>query len=178
MRAAKANAKARRKTRSAKTSKSAKTTKAKLAIRSGAKKAKPRKRAKTELLSGGNPRIAKADGNAPVRAYIRALPGWKRDLGERLDALIARTVPSVHKAVKWNSSFYGIEGRGWFLGIHAFTRYLKVAFFHGTSLRPRPPGASKSAETRYLDIYEDDALDEAQLSRWVKQAAALPGWRP
>jgi len=137
---------------------------------------KPRK--KPALLSGGNPQIAKADGDAPVRAYLAALPGWKRDLGKRLDALIVRSVPGVAKAVKWNSPFYGIEGRGWFLSIHAFTRYLKIAFFRGTSLRSLPPGASKIKETRYLDVHEGDELDEAQLARWVKQAAALPGWDP
>lgn len=131
-----------------------------------------------KLLSGGNPRIAKGDGDAPVQAYIAAMPGWKRDLAARVDALIVRSVPGVKKAVKWNSPFYGIEGQGWFLGVHAFTKYLKLAFFRGTSLRPMPPGESKSPETRYLDVHEDDALDEAQVARWVKQAAALPGWSP
>ena len=130
------------------------------------------------VLAGGNPRIAKADGDAPVQAYIAAMPGWKRDLGKRLDALIVRNVPNVRKAVKWNSPLYGIEGQGWFLGIHTFTRYVKVAFFRGTSLRPVPPGASKSKDTRYIDIHEGDALDEAQMATWVKQAAALPGWDP
>ena len=136
--------------------------------------AKPRKRA--VLLAGGNPQIAMADGDAPVRAYIAALDGWKRKLAKRLDALIVRTVPNVRKAVKWNSPLYGIEGQGWFLSIHTFTRYLKLAFFRGTSLRPPPPGASKNQGTRYLDLHEDDALDEAQLASWIKQAAALPGW--
>ena len=143
------------------------------------RKAKPavaRKRAKVVLLSGGNPQIAKADGTAPVAAYIAALSGWKRDLAKRLDALIVRTVPGVHKAVKWNSPFYGIEGQGWFLSVHVFTRYLKVAFFRGTSLRPVPPGTSKSEDTRYVDIHEDDEPDDAQMASWVKQAAALPGW--
>ena len=134
--------------------------------------------AKPKLLSGGNPQIAKADGDAPVQAYIAAMPGWKRDLGKRLDALIVRNVPNVRKAVKWNSPLYGIEGQGWFLGLHTFTHYVKVAFFRGTSLRPVPPGASKGEETRYLDIREADQLDEAQLATWVKQAAALPGWVP
>ncbi|MFS8114020.1 DUF1801 domain-containing protein [Rhizobium jaguaris] len=129
------------------------------------------------LLTGGNPQIAKADGDAPVQAYIAALPGWKGDVGRRLDALIARTVPGVHKAVKWNSPLYGIEGGGWFLGIHTFTNYVKVAFFRGTSLRPVPPGESKSKDTRYLNIREDDQLDEAQLAAWVKQASQLPGER-
>jgi hypothetical protein len=129
-----------------------------------------------KLLSGGNPQIAKGDGNAPVRAYIAAMPGWTRGLGKRLDALIVRTVPRVRKAVKWNSPFYGVEGRGWFLSFHVFTRYVKLAFFRGASLRPVPPGASKSREVRYLDIREDDQLDEAQVAKWVKQAAGLPGW--
>jgi hypothetical protein len=128
-----------------------------------------------ELLSGGNPRIAKADGDAPVQAYIAGMSGWKRDVGSRLDALIVRNVPNVRKAVKWNSPLYGIEGQGWFLGIHTFTHYVKVAFFRGTSLRPVPPGASKSEDTRYVDIREGE-LDEAQVAKWVKQAAALPGW--
>jgi hypothetical protein len=130
------------------------------------------------LLSGGNPQIAKADGDGPVRAYIAAMPGWKRRLGKRLDALIVRNVPGVRKAVKWNSPFYGIEGRGWFLSFHVFTRYVKVTFFRGTSLRPVPPGASKQKNVRSLDIHEDDDLDEAQMASWVKQAAALPGWIP
>ena len=131
-----------------------------------------------KLLSGGNPQIAKADGNAPVRAYIAAMPGWKRSVGKRLDALIVRSVPNVRKAVKWNSPFYGLEGEGWFLSFHTFTHYVKVAFFRGASLRPLPPGASKSKNTRYLDIREGDELDEAQLAAWVKQAVALPGWLP
>ena len=129
-----------------------------------------------EILSGGNPRIAKADGDAPVQAYIAAMPGWKRDVGRRLDALIARTVPNVCKAVKWNSPLYGIAGQGWFLSFHTFTRYVKVTFFRGTSLRPVPPGASKHAEVRYLDIHAGGELDEAQMATWVEQAAALPGW--
>ena len=128
------------------------------------------------LLSGGNPQIAKAEGEAPVQAYIEALPGWKRDVGQRLDALIARNVPDVRKAVKWNSPFYGVEGQGWFLAFHAFTRYLKVTFFRGASLRPVPPGPSKDRDTRYLDIREGDELDELQIATWVKQAAAVPGF--
>ncbi|NEX94312.1 DUF1801 domain-containing protein [Caulobacter sp. 17J65-9] len=128
------------------------------------------------LLSGGNPQIAKGDGDAPVQAWIAALPGWKRELGERLDALIVRTVPDVRKAVKWKSPFYGVEGKGWFLSAHAFTGYLKLAFFRGASLQPLPPGASKTPDTRYLDIREHDALDEAQLADWIRQAAALPGF--
>ena len=123
-----------------------------------------------------NPQIAKADGDAPGQAYIAAIPGWKRDVGRRLDALIVRTVPSVRKAVKWNSPFYGVEGQGWFLGIHCFTNYVKLAFFRGTSLRPVPPGESKDKYTRYLDIREDDQLDEVQMATWIRQTAALPGW--
>ena len=134
-------------------------------------------RAKVKLLSGGNPQIAKADGDAPVQAYIAAMPGWKRDVGRRLDALIAGTIPGVCKAVKWNSPMYGIEGQGWFLSFHTFTDYVKVAFFRGASLRPLPPGESKSKDTRYLDIREHDRLDEKQLAAWLRQAAALPGWR-
>jgi hypothetical protein len=156
------------------------------AKRVDAKAAKPRKTApepqsrkiaKPTLLAGGNPQIAKANGDAPVQAYIAAMPGWKRDVGRRLDALIVRTVPGVRKAVKWNSPLYGVEGQDWFLGIHCFTNYVKVAFFRGTSLRPVPPGESKSKDTRYLDIHEDDQLDEAQLAAWVKQASQLPGER-
>lgn len=141
--------------------------------RPGASNAKP-----VKLLSGGNPQIAKADGDAPVQAYIAAMPGWKSDVGRRLDALIVRTVPNVRKGVKWNTPFYGIEGQGWFLGFHCLTKYVKVAFFRGASLRPVPPGESKQKDVRYLDIYELDPLDEAQLAAWVKQAAALPGWIP
>jgi hypothetical protein len=128
------------------------------------------------LLAGGNPQIAKAEGNAPVRQYISAMPGWKREIGRRLDALIVRTVPGVRKAVKWNSPFYGIKGRGWFLSFHTFTRYVKVTFFRGGSLEPLPPGESKHAEVRYLDLREDEPIDEAQLAAWIRQAAALPGW--
>jgi hypothetical protein len=139
-------------------------------------KAKPGASGAVVLLSGGNPQIAKADGNAPVQAYIAAMPGWKRDMGTRLDALIVSTVPNVRKAVKWNSPFYGLEGQGWFLSFHVFSRYIKVTFFRGTSLRPVPPGGT-SKDARWIDIHEDD-LDEAQLATWVKQAAALPGWVP
>ena len=149
----------------------------------GASEAKPIKARKGEkvvvLLSGGNPQIAKADGDAPVQAYIAAMPGWKRDLGKRLDALIVRNVPNVRKAVRWNSPFYGIEGQGWFLSFHVFTRYVKVTFFQGTSLRPVPPGGTvRSKDARWIDIHEGDELDEAQMATWVKQAAALPGWVP
>ena len=132
---------------------------------------------KPTLLAGGNPQIPKGQGDAPVQAYIEAMPGWKRDVGRNLDAIIARSVPGVHKAVKWNSPLYGVEGEGWFLSFHCFTKYVKVAFFRGTSLSPVPPGESKSQDTRYLDIREDDELDEAQLADWVKQASRLPGER-
>jgi hypothetical protein len=137
----------------------------------------PKSRAVTKprLLSGGNPQIAKAYGDAPVQAYIAAMPAWKNAVGRRLDALIARTVPGVHKAVKWNSPFYGIEGQGWFVSFHCFTKYIKVTFFRGTSLHPVPPGASKHKEVRYFDIHEGAPLDEAQLAGWVKQASELPG---
>jgi hypothetical protein len=154
---------------------------AKAKPRAGA--AKPTKLHKDEktgvvLLSGGNPQIAKADGDAPVQAYIAAMPGWKSDLGKRLDALIVRNVPHVHKAVRWNSPFYGVEGQGWFLAFHCFTHYVKVTFLNGTSLQPMPPGPSKDKNTRYADIREGDALDEAQWGSWLKQAAELPGWVP
>lgn len=127
------------------------------------------------LLSGGNPQIAKGYGDMPVQAYIAAMPGWKSEVGRRLDALIVRSIPGVRKAVKWNSPLYGMEGQGWFLGIHCYANYVKVAFFRGTSLKPVPPGSSKQAEMRYLDIRETDALDEAQFAAWVEQASRLPG---
>jgi len=166
--------------------KSAKVAKKAAAKRVAAKPVKPRKTAaksqsrnaaKPVLLSGGNPQIAKAYGDAPVQAYIAAMPGWKSDVGRRLDALITRTVRGVHKAVKWNSPLYGVEGQGWFLGVHCFARYVKVAFFRGASLRPLPPGESKQKDVRYLDIHEDDQIDEAQLAAWVKQASQLAGER-
>jgi len=127
------------------------------------------------LLSGGNPQIAKGYGDGPVQAYIAAIPGWKQDVGRRLDPLITRTVPDVAKAVKWNSPFYGLEGEGWFLSFHCFTNYVKVAFFRGMSLDPVPPGASKSGDTRYLDMREADGFDEARLAAWIRQASRLPG---
>ena len=130
---------------------------------------------RVKLLAGDNPQIAKADGDAPVQAYIAAMPGWKSAVGKRLDTVIVRNVPNVRKAVKWNSPFYGIEGKVWFLAFHTFTRYVKVTFFRGTSLLPIPPGPSKSAATRHLDVYEGE-FDEAQFAWWVKQAAAIPGW--
>ena len=142
------------------------------------KTAKPQsgKGAKPALLSGGNPQIAKGFGDAPVQAYIAAMPGWKQELGRRIDALITRAVPGVHKAVKWNSPFYGFEDQSWFLSFHCFTRYIKVAWFRGTSLSPVPEGTSKHKSIRYLDIHEDD-FDEAQFVAWVKQASQLPGER-
>lgn len=142
-------------------------------------KAAKKSAAKPKLLSGGNPQIAKGYGDEPVQAYIAAMPDWKSSLGGRLDALITRTVPGVRKAVKWNSPLYGAkdEDKTWFLGIHCFTKYIKVAFFRGASLRPLPPGASKQKDVRYLDIHENDALDEAQFAAWVKQASLLPGER-
>ena len=129
-----------------------------------------------KLLSGGNPQIAKADGDAPVQAYIAAMPGWKSAIGRRLDALVVRNVPQARKAVKWNSPFYGIDGRGWFLSFHCFTKYVKVTFFKGGSLRPLPPGASKHKEVRYLDIHESDPPDEKLLAGWILQASKIPGW--
>lgn len=130
-----------------------------------------------KLLSGGNPQIGKGDGNAPVQAYIEAMPGWKQEIGRRLDALIVRVVPTVRKAVRWNSPFYGIEGNGWFLAIHCFTKYIKVTFFQGLSLTPIPPGGTeRSKDARWIDIREDDPFDEELLAEWVSQAAALPGW--
>ena len=150
----------------------------KAAIKAAPKKSKSRTAAATPaLLSGGNPQITKADGDVPVQAYIAAVPGWKRGICRNLDALIARTVPNVYKAVKWNSPFYGIEGGGWFLSVHCFTKYVKVAFFRGGLLRPVPPGPSKTKDTRYLDIPETDEIDQAQLASWIKQASQLPGER-
>jgi hypothetical protein len=133
---------------------------------------------KPVLLAGGNPQIAKAEGDAPVQAYLAAMPGWKRDVGRRLDAIIVRTIPSVRKAVKWNSPFYGVEGQGWFLNFHTFTNFVRVAFFRGASLRPLPPGESKQKEVRYFDLREHDQFDDAQMETWIRQAAALPGWVP
>lgn len=132
---------------------------------------------KPVLLSGGNPQIAKGYGDGPIRAYIAAMPGWKSDVGRRLDALVEKTVPNVYKAVKWNSPFYGIEGEGWFLSYHCFAKYIKLTFFRGTSLDPVPPVASKTPETRYFHIHENDEFDEAQLAGWIRQASQLPGER-
>ena len=168
---------------SSRKSQSKSSAKAKPKISRSVTKAQPVKTARSKkkgkkvtLLAGGNPQIAKGDGDAPVQAYISAMPGWKRDVGQQLDALIVRSVPNVRKAVKWNSPFYGIEGQGWFLSFHVFARYIKVAFFKGSSLHPLPPGESKQKQVRYLDIHEDDQLDEKQLASWLKQAAAIPGW--
>ena len=153
----------------------------KVAKKAAGKAPKPRKTArkpqsgKVTLLSGGNPQIAKGYGEAPVQAYIAAMPGWKSEVGRRLDAIIERAVPGVHKAVKWNSPFYGVEDDAWFASFHVFTRYIKVTFFRGAQLDPVPPGASRQKNVRYLDIREDDQLDEAQFAAWVKQASQLPG---
>jgi hypothetical protein len=132
--------------------------------------------AKPKLLSGGNPQIAKADGDAPVRAFIDAMPGWKRDVGRQVDAIIGRALPGVRRAVRWNSPFYGTEANGWFLSYHCITRYIKVAFYRGTELDPMPPVASKNEGTRYFHIHEGEAIDEKLLASWVRQAAKLPGW--
>ena len=129
-----------------------------------------------KLLSGGNPQIPKGDGDAPVQAYIAAMPGWKREAGRRLDKLIEQTVPGVRKAVKWNSPFYGVEGQGWFLAFHCFNKYIKVTFFRGAALEPVPPVGSKDPNTRYVHIEEDEPVDEVQLAEWIRQAAAIPGW--
>lgn len=143
--------------------------------KSKAKKPKPKA---VTLLSGGNPQIAKGDGEAPVLSYIEAMPEWKRAIGEQLDALIAELVPDVQKGVRWNSPFYGVEGRGWFLSFHVFTRYVRVTFFAGLSLKPVPPGGTeKSGEGRWIDIHEDEGIDEARMTKWIKQAAKLPGWQ-
>ncbi len=168
----------------------AKKATTKTSARTGAKKATPTKTmAQTpakktsagdepRLLAGDNPQIAKGDGAAPVRAYIAAIPGWKQAVAKRLDALIVTAVPSVKKAVKWNSPFYGVSGNGYFLSFHCFAKYVKVAFFSGADLDPLPPGTSKQEKVRYLDVREHDAIDEKLFRRWVKQAAALPGWTP
>jgi hypothetical protein len=139
------------------------------------KKAAKLDAASPKLLSGGNPQIPKADGDAPVQDYIAAMPGWKQDVGRALDRLIVRTVPHVRKAVRWNSPFYGIEGQGWFMSFHCMTKYIKIAFFQGQSMKPIPPGTSKQKDVRYLDIYEADTLDEALMASWIRQASELPG---
>ena len=141
--------------------------------KTASKKTAAKRGARPKLLAGGNPQIAKGDGAAPVRAYIAAIPGWKRGVGERIDRLVTRAVPKAKKAVKWNSPFYGVEGQGWFLSFHCFTKYVKVTFFNGASLSPLPPGKSSQAKVRYLDVHEDDALDEKLVTSWIRQAAAL-----
>lgn len=144
--------------------------------RGGGKRAGSSAGGKPKLLSGGNPQIPKGDGDAPVQAYLAAMPDWKREVGRQLDALIERTVPKVHKAVRWNSPFYGTEGHGWFVSFHCMTRYIKVAFFNGTALRPMPPVESKHEATRYFHIHEHDTVDEKLLGSWIRQASKLPGW--
>lgn len=155
--------------------KTAKSAKPRMHAKKPVKASAPAKAGEVKLLSGGNPQIAKGYGDAPIKAYIAAMPGWKSEVGRKLDALIERTVPGVAKAVKWNSPFYGIAEGNWFLGVHCYNKYIKVAFFKGASLRPLPPGTSKQAAVRYLDIRENDPLDEAQLADWIKQASELPG---
>lgn len=146
------------------------------AVKRAKAKAKSARKPRVKLLSGGNPQIAKGEGAAPVRAYIAALPGWKRATVRRLDAIITSALPNVRKAVKWNSPLYGTEGMGWFLGIHIYTRYVKMTFFRGAALRPLSPGISKSKDVRHMDIHEGDEIDAAQMADWVKQAARLPGF--
>ena len=138
----------------------------------------PRDPAKPVLLAGGNPQIAKGDGDAPVQAYIAAMPGWKGDVGRWLDALVVATVPDVAKAVKWNSPLWGVEGRGWFMGVHCLTKYVKVAFFRGAALDPLPPVGSKDPNTRYVHLFEGEVRDDELMARWIRQAADLPGWVP
>lgn len=128
------------------------------------------------LLSGGNPQIPKGDGDGPVAAYLAAMPGWKQVAGRRIDALVLETVPGVRKAVRWNSPFYGVEGNGWFLSLHCFTRYVKLAFHNGATLDPPPPVAAKDPDTRCLHINEDLVIDEDRVRNWLRQASAIPGW--
>lgn len=159
--------------------KSRKTTTVKASVKKAITKVAPADKKGTvqpKLLSGGNPQIAKGEGEAPIQAYIAAMPGWKSVVGKQLDDLITGTVPHVRKAVKWNSPFYGVEGKGWFLSLHCYSKYIKVAFFNGVSLDPMPPGESKHQAVRYLDIYENESLDMKLLKKWIKQASAIPGW--
>jgi hypothetical protein len=135
-----------------------------------------KEKSKPVLLAGDNPQIPKGDGDTPVQAYINAIPGWKQDVARYLDKLIVKTVPDVKKAVRWNSPFYGMEGEGWFLNFHCYTKYVKVAFFNGVALDPMPPGESKDEKVRYLDIRENAMPEEELLASWIKQASALPGW--
>ncbi len=144
--------------------------------KNGEPHAAPSNASESVLLSGGNPQIPKGDGDAPVQAYIEAMPGWKRELGRRLDDLIARAVPNVRKAVRWNSPWYGIEGQGWFVSYHVFTSYVKITFLNGAYLQPAPPGSGKDPDSRWVDIHEGE-LDEAQMEEWVRQASSIPGWK-
>ncbi|MEV1129446.1 DUF1801 domain-containing protein [Agromyces sp. NPDC049794] len=130
---------------------------------------------KPRLLAGGNPQIPKGDGEEPVNAYLRAMPGWKQDVGQRLHDLIVKTVPDVRMAVRWNSPYYGVEGNGWFLSYHCFTRYVRVTWLNGSSLDPPPPGESKHEHVRYLDLHEDDEFDDERIASWIRQASELPG---
>lgn len=130
---------------------------------------------KPKLLSGGNPQIPKGDGDEPVQAYIAAMPGWKHEVGRRIDELVQRVVPDVQKAVRWNSPFYGVEGQGWFLSFHCFAKYVKLTWFNGASLDPVPPVDSKDPDVRYFHIAEDDDIDETQLTSWIEQASEVPG---
>ena len=171
----KAKWKAKGTSRASKPRKSATKSKSVAAANAKARPAKVRKGEKVVLLSGGNPQIAKADGDAPVQAFIAAMPGWKRNVGRRLDALIVRSVPGVRKAVRWNTPFYGVDGQGWFLGFHCITKYIKVAFFKGASLRPLPPVESKQKDVRYFHIHEGEAFDEELVASWIRQASRLPG---
>jgi hypothetical protein len=168
---------ATRKTATRKTA-TRKTATKKTATRKTATKPSARGTAKPRLLSGDNPQIAKGDGDGPVQAYIAAIPGWKQEAARHFDALVTRTVPGVKKAVKWNSPFYGVEGQGWFLAFHCFTKYIKVTFLRGTALRPLPPVESKDKDTRYLHIYENEKLDQKLVTSWLRQASKLPGWIP
>jgi hypothetical protein len=158
-----------------KSTKPAKRSKKSTAKQARPRATKPRRAQKPVLLSGDNPQIAKAEGDRPVQAYIAAIPGWKRDVARRVDALIVRVVPAVHKAVKWNSPFYGFADKTWFLSYHCFANYVKVTFFRGTSLEPVPPGKSKHPQVRYFDIHEDDDIDDGRLEQWIRQASQLPG---
>jgi hypothetical protein len=135
---------------------------------------KPAKAGKAVLLSGGNPQIAKAEGDAPVQAWIAAAPGWKRGVGERIDGLVVKVLPGVRKAVKWNSPFYGADPDGWFLSLHCYDRFVRLAFFRGALMEPQPPGPSKVGDVRYLDIREDDATTDKQITAWIRQAIKLP----
>ena len=130
---------------------------------------------KPKLLSGGNPQIAKGEGDAPVRAYIAAMPGWKSDAGRRIDPLV--TGPCQRqKGGEVELAVLRRRGPGRFLSFHCFTRYVKVTFFSGAALDPLPPVESKDSNTRYLHVHEDGKLDEKLLKSWIEQASGLPGW--